>query len=102
MSSLPRALLEYSLYVPPPPQRAAVEFMYLPLVAAPMAPSLFVLPEYHSLVPLLPTDLQLLQRLHLVTHNCTDMGLIQPGPNGPSTVAKLIVYKCIKPTLHQY
>lgn len=34
------------------------ELVYLPLVAAPVLPSLFLLPAHHNVFPLLPTDVQ--------------------------------------------
>ncbi|ELU00077.1 hypothetical protein CAPTEDRAFT_126088 [Capitella teleta] len=37
--------------------RASVNFMYLPLVVAPVVPNLFFLPEHQDLFPLLPNEL---------------------------------------------
>jgi hypothetical protein len=47
-------------------QRAQVNFMYLPLVAAPIIPNLFFLPGHHEFFPLLPSDLQSLYELNQV------------------------------------
>lgn len=52
-------------------KNCAVEMLYLPLVAAPVLPSLFILPAHSDVFPLLPTDLQHLKSKHKIDNRVT-------------------------------
>lgn len=61
-------------------QKARVDFIYMPLVAAPIVPNLFVLPGHHDLLPLLPHEIH-----HIFTENQVQL----------ETYAQFIFYQLI-------